>query len=162
MGDAWDDSDDDWDNSDDDELDARLNSLGFDDEKKKNFDEEEDLAVKEKAKNAKLEQEQLKKKGSALAQKKKEEQDRLEAEELARKTIALEAEMEANMTPDQLRAFQKQKMKETDDALGDDLFGDINGDRGRKADTDEKLELQNLKDHLKHAQKVTAALKVNM
>mmetsp|Transcript_13887 Transcript_13887/g.20497 ORF Transcript_13887/g.20497 Transcript_13887/m.20497 type:complete len:256 (+) Transcript_13887:91-858(+) len=160
MGDAWDDSDDDWDN-DDDDLDERLNSLGFDDDKKKKFDEEEDLALKEKEKNAKLEHEQLKKKGSALVQKKKEEQERLEAEELARRTIELETEMEANMTPDQLRALQKQKMKETDDALGDDLFGDINADRGRKVETDDKLVLENLTDHLKHAKKVTAALKRN-
>jgi len=153
MADAWDDSDDDWENDDDDDLDVRLGSLNV-------FEAEEDLAVKEKVHSVKQENETLRKKGNALAEKRKAEQERAEMEDLARKTIALEGEMELNMTADEQRSFRKQKMQETENALGDDLFGDI-GDGPKDAqNVNENLVLGDMKDHLKHAQKVSAALKV--
>lgn len=53
MADTWDDSDDDaWDASDD-EIEARLNNLNTKDETPQ-FDDEEDLAVKEKAAEVRL------------------------------------------------------------------------------------------------------------
>lgn len=73
MGDNWDDSDDDWDvGSDDDELDKRLGLATKAETIAPTFDDEEDLAVKEKAIQEKLAATVLKKKGNALNEKKKE------------------------------------------------------------------------------------------
>ena len=129
---AWDDSDDDWDKSDDDdELNARL-GLSTATAPSANTvsapqfeDEEEDLAVLEKARMEKASQVSLKKKGNALAAKKKAEEDRKEEEELARKAMELEAEMEANMTLDERRALERQRVEDADNALTDDLFGGV-------------------------------------
>jgi len=158
MADAWDDgSDDDWENDDEeDDFNARLNSLNV---TNKQFEDEEDLAVKEKTVFAKQEHETFKKKGNALSAKKKAEQERLEAEEIARKTIALETEMESNMTADEQRAYRKKQMQETENALADDLFGDIDDEPKKMEVVNDKLVLNDVKDHLKHAQKVSAALK---
>lgn len=162
MTDNWDDSEDDWEASDD-ELDARLglNKLSTNDAPA--FDDEEDLAIKEKAMAEKAQQSDLKKKGNALQAKKKAEQERLEEEELARKAMALEAEMEANMTADELRALKRKQVEEADHALTDDLFGGVDsGPTGVKAAAaDDTVVLVDLKDHLKHARKVSTAIKVS-
>lgn len=166
MSGAWDDSDDDdWDKSDDD-LDAR-----FDDIKINNktlapvFDDEEDLAVIEKERNEKFRQAELKKKGNALAAKKKAEDDRKEEEELARKAMELEAEMESKMTPQELREQEIKRAEEADSGLIDDLFGmpektsrEI-GVGGKVMDAGESVKMVDLKDHLKHARKVSQCLK---
>lgn len=160
MSDNWDDSDDDW-NNDDDELDARLNKLGVNDAPK--FDDEEDLAVKDKEKKDKQVTVELKKKGNALMDKKRAEQDRKDEEEIARKTMELEAEMEANMTPDELRKMKRQQIEDSDNALTDDLFGGIDNKvvmKSTAAQGSNVLVLKDLKDHLKHARKVATVIKV--
>lgn len=161
MTDNWEDSDDEWDASDD-ELDARLglNKLSTNDAPA--FDDEEDLAVKDKALEDKANQSDLKKKGTALAQKKKAEQERLEEEELARKAMAMEAELEANMTAEELRALKRKQVEDADHALTDDLFGGVDsGPKGQgTAAAGDMVELNDLKDHLKHARKVAHAIKV--
>lgn len=167
MSDNWDDSDDDWDN-DDDELDARLNKLGINGAAAPKFDDEEDLAVIEKAKADKLASQELKKKGNALQAKKQAELDRQEEEELARKAMELEAEMEANMSPDELRALKRKQIEDADHELTDDLFGG-GMDAISKAKTaaanagaaGDAIVLKDLKDHLKHARKVATAIKVS-
>jgi len=162
MTDNWDDSDDDWD-ADDDELDARLglNKLSTNDAPV--FDDEEDLAVKDKALQDKTRQSDLKKKGTALAAKKKAEQERLEEEELARKAMAMEAELEANMTAEELRALKRKQVEDADHELTDDLFGGIDSGPKRQAaaEAGDTVELNDLKDHLKHARKVAQAIKVS-
>ena len=68
MTDNWDDGEDDWD-VDDDALDAKLGLKkdDNDDGNANNFDDEEDLALKEKAAQERADNVELKKKGSALA-----------------------------------------------------------------------------------------------
>ena len=163
----WDDSDDDWDNSDDDdELNARLGlaTAAPSTSKAPQFDEEEeDLAVIEKNKKDQLQQVSLKKKGNALAAKKKAEEDRKEEEELARKAMELEAEMEANMTIDERRALEKQRVEEADNALTDDLFGGVDNVAAKKsggAAAGDTVKMADLKDHLKHARMVAKCMKV--
>lgn len=161
MTDNWDDSEDEWDASDD-ELDARLglNKLSTNDAA---FDEEEDLAVKEKALAEKANLSDLKKKGTALQEKKREEQERAEEEELARKTMEMEAEMEANMTPEELKALKQKQVEDADHALTDDLFGGVDsGPSVKVAAADDTVVLVDLKDHLKHARKVSTAIKVRL
>jgi translation initiation factor 3 subunit J len=158
MTDNWDDSEDEWDASDD-ELDARLglNKLSTNDAA---FDEEEDLAVKEKSLAEKANLSDLKKKGTALQAKKREEQERAEEEELARKTMEMEAEMEANMTPEELKALKQKQVEDADHALTDDLFGGVDsGPSVKVAAADDTVVLVDLKDHLKHARKVSTAIK---
>ena len=161
----WDDSDDDWDNSDDDDdLNARLGlATAAPASKAPQFDEEEeDLAVMEKNQNDKLQQVSLKKKGNALAAKKKAEEDRKEEEELARKAMELEAEMEANMTIDERRALEKQRVEEADNALTDDLFGGVDNVAAKKSGVaaGDTVKMVDLKDHLKHARMVAKCMKV--
>ena len=83
MADNWDDgSDDDWDVSDDD-LDRRLQGkLGGNDDAP-NFDDEVDLAVKDRAAAEARALQENKKKGKALAEKKAAEEARKEGEEIA-------------------------------------------------------------------------------
>lgn len=158
MADNWDDSDDDWD-VDDDALDAKLGLKK--DEPANNWDDEEDLALKEKAAADKAKQESLKKKGSALAAKKQAEKDRQEELEIARKAMELEAEMEANMTPDERRALERRRIEESDNALTDDLFGAVEkmtvGSKAQQAG--DKVVMKDLKDHMKHARKVAQCMK---
>jgi len=163
MADNWDDSDDEWDVDVDAALDAKLGL-------KKDlptFDDEEDLALKEKAERDRQEHAELKKKGTALAEKKRAEQERLEEEELARKVMELELEAESNMTPDELHAHKQRLIERADNALTDDLFGNVDNQAGRGgsaaagADAVDRLVLRDLKDHLKHARKVSAAIKAN-
>ena len=161
MADNWDESDDEWDVEDDDELDARLNKLNVNEPPA--FDDEEDLAVKEKALADKANHADLKKKGTALAAKKKAEQERLEEEELARKAMEMDAELEANLTPEELRALKRKQVEDADHELTSDLFGgvDESGPKGQAVAVVETLQLKDLKDHLKHARKVAQVIKVS-
>lgn len=159
MTDNWDDSDDDWD-VDDDALDAKL---GLSKPAENNFDDEEDLALKEKADADLVSKDALKKKGSALAAKRKAEEERKLEIELARKELEYQAEMEAKMTPDELRAMERRRVEEADNALTDDLFGAVNkmtldAKQGDQSGGD-KLVLKDMKDHMKHARKVATCLK---
>ena len=160
MTDNWDDSDDDWD-VDDDALDAKL---GLSKPAANNFDDEEDLALTEKAAADKANKDALKKKGSALAAKKKAEEERQLEIEIARKELEYQAEMEAKMTPDELRAMERRRVEEADNALTDDLFGAVekmtmDAKKGDQSGGD-KLVLKDMKDHMKHARKVAACMKV--
>jgi len=164
----WDDSDDDdaWDvDSDDDELDARLSKLNTSadtSQKVPEFNDEEDLAVKEKERLEKLKSVELKKKGNAMHDKKKAEAERKEEEELARKAMELEAEHELNMTEDEKRQLERKRAEAADDELVDDLFGggepkkvvaaSSSGDRTMQAG--DNVDMKDLKDHLKHARKI--------
>merc|ERR1719157_401679 len=108
MSDNWDDSDDDWDksdNDDDDDLDRRLGlakisggvaPLALD-------EEEEDLTLIDKEADERANAKVNKSKGSALARKKAAEAAEKEDLELAKQVVALESEMEANMTPEERR-----------------------------------------------------------
>ncbi|CAJ1949691.1 unnamed protein product [Cylindrotheca closterium] len=159
MTDNWDDSDDEWD-VDDDALDAKL---GIAKPAENNFDDEEDLALKEKQAEENASKDVLKKKGSALAARKKEEEERKLEIEVARKELEYQAEMEAKMTPDELRAMERRRVEEADHALTDDLFGAVekmtlDNKAGDKSGGD-KLVLKDMKDHMKHARKVATCMK---
>ena len=166
MADSWDEGsdDDDWDVNDDD-LNARLNlkKVGQALPTSSQFDDEEDLAVQEKAAAAKIQQQELKKKGNALLEKKAAEQARRDEEEVARKVVEMEAELEANMTPDQRRAYEQSRIEQADHALTNDLFGAVEAHTtaATAAGTagGDTLVLKDLKDHLKHARKVATALR---
>lgn len=165
MADAWDDSDDDWE-KDDDELDARLQKVGIGGASAAAppvFDDEEDLALKEKEIKEKQTHQELKKKGNALLEKKMAEQERLIELEVARKAMEMEAELEANLSPDELRKLKQQQIEEADHDLTDDLFGGVDNQNKAKAAVasgSDKLVLKDLKDHLKHAKTVGLAIKV--
>lgn len=162
MTDNWDDSDDEWD-VDDDALDAKLGITKNDEAPK--FDDEEDLAVKEKQAADAARQVSLKKKGSALAAKKQAEKDAAEELEIARKAMELEAEMEANMTPDERARLERQRIEDADHALTDDLFGGVEklsvsvGKGAQQAG--DKVVMKDMKDHMKHARKVAECMKVS-
>ena len=160
MTDNWDDSDDEWD-VDDDALDAKL-GLNKKTEPAANFDDEEDLAVKEKEAADKAKHVELKKKGSALAAKKQAEKDRQEELEIARKAMELEAEMEANMTPDERRALERRRIEEADNELTNDLFGAVERMSVSKGaqQAGDKVVMKDMKDHMKHARKVAECMKV--
>jgi len=169
MSGNWDESDDDdWDKSDD-ELDARLGLLNVAPAATTAaFDDEEDLAVVEKEKEDKLNKIVLEKKGNALVSKKKADEDRKEEEELARKAMELEAEMEAKMTPQEKRELEDKRREDADNALTDDLFGigENTGSTARQMGAGGKVmgagdvvKMTDLKDHLKHARKVSLCLK---
>ncbi len=164
---SWDDSDDDWD-KDDDEIEAKL-GLASNNNNNDNVafadDDEEDLAVIERAKNDAVEQESLRSKGKQLAKKKALEQERKEEEELARKAMELELEMEGNMTEAERRELAKRRVEEADNALTDDLFGAVESVRGgpgngQGMEAGDVVKMKDLKDHLKHARKVAQCLKV--
>lgn len=170
MGDNWDDSDDDWDNSDDDDdLDKRLGLTKKVETVAPAFDDEEDLAVKEKVIQEKLAATVLKKKGNALIEKKRKEEERKEEEEIARRAMELENDMEENMTAEERRMLQKKRVEESGNALVDDLFGgaefdknaeqDTSGPRGTAMNAGDTVKLTDLKDHLKHARKVAQCMK---
>jgi translation initiation factor 3 subunit J len=166
MADNWDDgSDDEWD-VDDDDLDARL-GLKKVEGALPAFDDEEDLAVKEKAEADRVQHAELRTKGNALALKRAEEHARREEEELARKAVELEAAMEANLTAEERRELERKRIEEADNELTDDLFG--GGDRTRQGTggtsnaaggaTGDKVVMKDLKDHLKHARRVAECLR---
>jgi translation initiation factor 3 subunit J len=161
MTDNWDD-DDEWD-ADDDELDKRLGLAKVSDDLP-TFDDEEDLALKEKEAADKLSQVELKKKGNALHAKKREEQERAEELEIAKRAMELEAQAEASMTPDEFRAFKQQQIEEADNALTNDLFGNVDnkvGPGSAPAVTGDKVVMKDMKDHLKHARKCGEALRAH-
>lgn len=168
MADAWDDSGDDWDADSDDDFAAKLNlpsvsasAAGPD------FSDEEDLAVVEKARVANATQQTLKAKGNALADKKRREAERKEELELAKKAMELELEREGNMTAEERRLEERRKVEEGDDELIDDLFGGVDAvapGRGKEAGGAEGMKagdtvvMKDLKDHLKHARKVSQCI----
>ncbi|VEU41261.1 unnamed protein product [Pseudo-nitzschia multistriata] len=163
MADNWDDdSDDDWD-VDDDALDAKLGLNKSAPAPVNNFDDEEDLALKEKAEQDRLDKINLKKKGSALAAKKQAEKDRQDDLEIARKALELEAEMEANMTLDERKLMQRKREEESElDMMGDAFGGGIgDGGVGRKGvqQAGDKVVMKDMKDHMKHARKVADCMK---
>lgn len=160
MTDNWDDSDDEWD-ADDDELEARL-GLKKVDQALPTFDDEEDLALKEKALQDAKEHENNVKKGNALAAKKAAEKERKEEIEIARKAMEMEAEVESNLSPAELKALKQRQIEEADNAITDDLFGgvDDNDDNGKAAaGASAKLVMKDVKDHLKQARRVAEAFK---
>jgi translation initiation factor 3 subunit J len=172
MSGNWDDSDDDWDKSDD-EIEARLGLAKLSTDPPAPaaavgaFDDEEDLAVIEKNRADKANAESLRSKGKALAAKKKAEEDRKEEEELARKAMELEAEMEANMSPEERKALELKRVEEADNALTDDLFGAVESFTGKGGEgkpgtamaAGDTVKMKDLKDHLKHARKVAQCMK---
>jgi translation initiation factor 3 subunit J len=161
MTDNWDDSDDEWD-VDDDALDAKLGI-----KKKDDFDDEEDLALQEKDEAEKSQQADLKKKGSALQIKKQAEKDRKEELEIARKAMELEAELEEKMSPDERRAMERQRIEDADHELTDDLFGAVDkmavssASMGAAQQAGDKVVMKDMKDHMKHARKVSDCMKVS-
>lgn len=166
MADNWDDSDDDWDKSDDeDELDKRLGLTKIDDQKNAVpvfDDDEDDLTLKDQAASEKAAQLNLKAKGSALAKKKAADAAAKEELELARKAMALEAEMEANMTPEERRQIERERVEADAQAMTDDLFGGVDdgpssngpGAPGKAMMSGDKVVMKDLTDHLRHAKKV--------
>jgi translation initiation factor 3 subunit J len=168
MADTWDDgSDDDWDNDDDDQLDAKL-GLKKVEQALPTFDDEEDLALKEKDEHDKLNAVELKKKGNAMKDKKREQHERDEEVELARIAMEMEAEEESAMSPDELRALKRRQIEDADNALTDDLFGSVDTMIGKGSGTavaaaavgaGDKVVMKDIKDHLKHARKVAECIR---
>lgn len=160
MTDNWDDSDDEWD-VDDDALNAKL---GINKKPETAFDDEEDLALKEKAALEKANQQELKKKGNALMEKKEAEKRRKEEEEIARKAAEMEADMEANMSIDERKALERKRVEEADNALTDDLFGavekNIASQKTANAAAGDKVVMKDMKDYMKHARRVAECMKV--
>lgn len=162
MADAWDDSDDDWDNSDaEDELDKKLSLTKINDAPPVFDDDEEDLTLKDKAADERANAKVNKTKGSALAKKKAADVAAKEELELARKAMAMEAEMEANMTPEERRLMERQREEDDAMAMADDLFGGMDavakgpvGGPAKAMMSGDKVVMKDLKDHLRHAKKV--------
>jgi translation initiation factor 3 subunit J len=159
MTDNWDDSDDEWD-VDDDALDAKLGLAKPADK----FDDEEDLALKEKAASDMETKDTMKKKGSAFAAKRKEDDERKLEIEIARKELEYQAELEAKMTPDEFRQLERRRVEEADHALTDDLFGAVDkmtvSGKEASQQAGDKVVLKDMKDHMKHARKVAESLQV--
>jgi len=169
MGDNWDDGSDgdDWDVSDDD-LDARLGLNKKKEEEVPQFDDEVDLAVIEKAKQDKLNNMELKKKGNARSEKKAEEAKRKEEQEYAKMEMKIEQENEEKMTPEDFREYKRKQQEANEDRAVDDLFGGggpsisdggNNTTTDRDAEANGKLQFNSVVDHMKHAKKVGAAVK---
>jgi translation initiation factor 3 subunit J len=161
MADNWDD-DDEWD-ADDDEIDKKLGLTKSTEVPA--FDDEEDLALQEKQQADAVEYAKNKAKGTALAAKKKAEQDKKDQLEIARRAAELEAEEEANMTPDELKLKERMRIEQADNENINDLFGGIDDSRGKGAAAEtvsgDKLVLKDLPSHLKHARKVANAMRVS-
>jgi translation initiation factor 3 subunit J len=170
MADNWDDSDDDWD-KDDDEIDKKLGLLKVGDNAKTTTatttaiyddDDDEDLTLKDKEMDEKLNAKLNKVKGSALAQKKAAEMAAKEELELARKAMEMEAEMESNMSPEERRLAERAREEADARAMADDLFGGVDsgpgggvgGGPGQSMMAGDKVIMKDLKDHLRHAKKV--------
>jgi len=160
MADAWDDEGSDaWDvDSEDDEIIEAKLGLKTKPSGAADFDDEEDLALVEKARSEVESKMVLKSKGQALAAKRAEEEERKLNEELTRKALELELERESKMTPDERRAVERQR--EIDSALegANDLFGGVDSQQGAGAGTSvnagDTVKMVDLKDHLMHAKKV--------
>jgi translation initiation factor 3 subunit J len=175
MASNWDDgSDDEWDVSDDD-LDKRLGlqskkpDVATSSSSVPKFDDEEDLAVKEKLEQDRVQHADLKKKGNALAERKRAEKERQDELDIARRAMELELEENDKLTPDERRMLEQRRIEDADHALTDDLFGADSGRQGAggatigggaaAAGNDDILVLKDLKDHLKHARKVAECLR---
>lgn len=168
MADTWDDDgEDEWDVSDDD-IDARLGLNKVTTTAAKTvpkFDDEEDLAIKERYEQEKLQNAELKKKGNALAEKKRAEKDRQDELDIARKAMELELEENDKLTIDERHELERRMIEEADHALTNDLFGaveqKVSAGRGAAAaaEAGDAVVLKDVKDHLKHARKVADALK---
>lgn len=89
------------------------------------------------------------------------EKEKQEEIELAKKAMELEAAAEANMTPDELHKLQQQREEQADNAITDDLFGNVDSVASPRsaAGAGDQVVLKDMKDHLKHARKVSEALK---
>lgn len=155
MADNWDDEDE-WDVPDD-VLEARLGLQKKDDVVPK-FDDEEDLALKEKQENDRIKNAELKKKGNALLEKKRAEQERKEELELARKVMELELEAAEKLSADERHLLEKKRVEDADHALTNDLFGLVeqkaNAGKATAVVAGDVLVLTDIKDHLKHARKL--------
>ena len=176
MSDAWDDSDDEWDKSDD-ELDKRLGLVKVGDDPSApaptpafvDEDEDEDLTLKDKELDERAALKLNKAKGSALADKKAAELAAREELELARKAMEMEAEMEANMTPEERRQAAREREEDDARAMADDLFGGVDdpgskgpsGGPGQAMMSGDKVVMKDLKDHLRHAKKVGECIQVS-
>ena len=129
------------------------------------FDDEEDLAIKERAEQEKFQNMELKKKGNALAEKKRAEKERLEEIEIARKAMELELEDLEKLSPDERRLIEQRRIEEADHDLTNDLFGAVEQKRNtavaaaNAAGGEDTLVLKDIKDHLKHARKVAECLR---
>jgi len=144
-----------------DDLDERL-GLTKKEEKAPVFDDEEDLAIVEKNKQTKEQNEVLKTKGNALAEKKKREQERKAEEELARKVMELELEREGNMTAEERRLLAREREDAAAAEQVGDLFGGVDDSKKKTVNkSEEKLVLQDYKDYLKHARNTATAMKSN-
>lgn len=175
MTDNWDDgSDDEWD-VDDDALDAKLGLKKEDNDTQiPKFDDEQDMALVEKAAAEKANQADLKKKGSALAAKKLADKEREEEEEMARKQMEYEEEMMAHMTPDERKIHERKREEAADLAMADDFLGVADDTRGPGAvvgggsggggvaKAGDKVVMTDMKDHMKHARKVAETMRVSI
>jgi hypothetical protein len=170
MPDAWDDGSDAgsdaWDvESDDAALEAKLGLNKLAAAETSNFDDDEDLNLKDKAAAESRSKAALKSKGKALAEKKAAEAERVEEEELARKVMQLEMEREARMTEDERKLLERQRVEESDASIANDLFGGIDDHKGNRSvpltGAADKIVLVDLKDHLKFAKKISACFKVS-
>jgi len=168
MPDAWDDGSDAgsdaWDvESDDAALEAKLGLNKLAAAETSNFDDDEDLNLKDKAAAESRSKAALKSKGKALAEKKAAEAERVEEEELARKVMQLEMEREARMTEDERKLLERQRVEESDASIANDLFGGIDDHKGNRSvpltGAADKIVLVDLKDHLKFAKKISACFK---
>ena len=83
--------------------------------------------------------------------------------------MALEAEMEANMTSEERRQLQREREEADAKAMADDLFGgvdDVKGGGGgglgggKVMQSGDKVVLTDLKDHLRHAKKIGECVQV--
>jgi len=136
MGDEWD--DDEWDVDD-----SQLDSLNAQED-----EEEEDLAVKEAELAKKLEAVELKKKGNARLQKEEEAKTKALEAKAAKKALALEAELEANMSPtERARLEEERAADDAMEAFGGPTVGNLGADK--YAGAGDKVVLKDLKDHLK-------------
>lgn len=167
MADNWDD-DDEWD-VDEAAMDAKLgltSAAASTTTKVPEFDDEEDYAIKERIEQEKLNNVELKKKGNALAEKKRAEQERLEEIEIARKAMELELEANEKLSPDERRILEQKRIEQADHALTDDLFGGMDQklDAAKTSASNavaagDVVIMKDIKDHLKHARKVSECLK---
>jgi translation initiation factor 3 subunit J len=81
--------------------------------------------------------------------------------EIARKAMEMEAEMEANMTPEERRQLAREREEADATAMTNDLFGAVDAlSKGTSAVpggvmmSGDKVVMKDLKDHLRHAKKV--------
>jgi translation initiation factor 3 subunit J len=90
--------------------------------------------------------------------------------ELAKKAMALEAEMEANMTPEERRQLQREREEADAKAMADDLFGGVDdarpagglGGPGGVMKSGDKVVMSDMKDHLRHAKKIGECIQVRV